>query len=60
MFPGTLEIRKGYIYSNDKPGFGIDIDEKAAARHPHTKDFEDRGNDRMLDKIITSALRHNS
>ena len=28
VFPGTPEIRKGYIYSNDKPGFGIDIDKK--------------------------------
>jgi mannonate dehydratase len=52
VFPGTPEIRKGYIYSNDKPGFGIDIDEKAAARYPYTKDFEDRGNDRMLDGTI--------
>jgi len=52
VFPGTPEIRKGYIYSNDKPGFGIDIDEKAATRYPYTKDFEDRGNDRMLDGTI--------
>jgi mannonate dehydratase len=52
VFPGTPEIRKGYIYSNDRPGFGIDIDEKAAARYPYTKDFEDRGNDRMLDGTI--------
>ena len=52
VFPGTPEIRKGYIYSNDKPGFGIDIDEKAAARYPYTRDFEDRGNDRMLDGTI--------
>ena len=52
VFPGTPEIRKGYMYSNDKPGFGIDIDEKAAARYPYTKDFEDRGNDRMLDGTI--------
>jgi mannonate dehydratase len=52
VFPGTPEIRKGYIYSNDKPGLGIDIDEKAAARYPYTKDFEDRGNDRMLDGTI--------
>ncbi len=52
VFPGTPEIRRGYIYSNDKPGLGIDIDEKAAARYPYTRDFEDRGNDRMLDGTI--------
>ena len=52
MFPGTPEIRKGYIYSNDQPGFGIDIDEKAAAKYPYKTDFEGRGNDRMLDGTI--------
>jgi len=25
MFPGTAEIRKGYLYGSDKPGLGIDI-----------------------------------
>ena len=52
VFPGTPEIRKGYIYSNDQPGFGIDIDEKAAAKYPYKTDFQDRGNDRMLDGTI--------
>jgi mannonate dehydratase len=52
VFPGTPEIRKGYIYSNDKPGLGIDIDEKAAAKYPYKTDFEGRGNDRMLDGTI--------
>jgi mannonate dehydratase len=52
VFPGTPEIRKGYMYCNEKPGLGIDIDEKAAARYPYTRDFEDRGNDRLLDGTI--------
>jgi mannonate dehydratase len=52
VFPGTPAIRKGYIYSNDQPGFGIDIDEKAAAKYPYKTDFESRGNDRMLDGTI--------
>ncbi|MEM7114625.1 MAG: enolase C-terminal domain-like protein [Chloroflexota bacterium] len=34
MFPGLPEIRDGYMYPNDKPGLGIDIDEKLAAQHP--------------------------
>jgi mannonate dehydratase len=46
------KIRKGYIYSNDQPGFGIDIDEKAAVKYPYKTDFESRGNDRMLDGTI--------
>ncbi len=34
MFPGLPEIRNGYLYANDKPGLGIDIDEKLAAEYP--------------------------
>ena len=34
VFPGCPEVRNGYVYPNDKPGFGIDIDEEKAARYP--------------------------
>ncbi|MBM3814990.1 MAG: hypothetical protein FJW20_25500 [Acidimicrobiia bacterium] len=34
MMPGVAEIRKGYLYGNGKPGLGIDIDEKLAAKYP--------------------------
>jgi mannonate dehydratase len=34
VFPGTPEIVDGYVYPNDAPGLGIDIDVKAAARFP--------------------------
>lgn len=34
VFPGCPEIRDGAMWSNDKPGLGIDIDEKLAARYP--------------------------
>jgi len=34
MFPGLPEVRNGYMYPNDKPGLGIDIDEKLAAKYP--------------------------
>jgi mannonate dehydratase len=36
MFPGCPEVRDGYMYPNDRPGFGIDIDEKLAAEFPCT------------------------
>jgi mannonate dehydratase len=39
LFPGCPEIRNGIRYSNDKPGLGIDIDEKVAAKYPPTGDF---------------------
>ena len=34
VFPGTPVIRDGYLWANDKPGLGIDINETAAARYP--------------------------
>jgi mannonate dehydratase len=34
IFPGIPEVREGYMYPNDKPGLGIDIDEKLAAKYP--------------------------
>jgi len=36
IFPGTPEVRNGYMYPSDKPGLGIDIDEKLAAKFPCT------------------------
>ena len=34
MFPGTPVVRNGYMYPNDKPGLGVDIDEELAAKYP--------------------------
>jgi mannonate dehydratase len=34
MFPGMPEVRNGYLYVNDKPGLGIEINEKLAAKYP--------------------------
>ncbi|MFC1694363.1 enolase C-terminal domain-like protein [Candidatus Latescibacterota bacterium] len=34
ILPGTAEIRKGYLYGNDAPGLGIDINEELAAKSP--------------------------
>jgi mannonate dehydratase len=34
IFPGTPEVREGYMYPNDQPGLGIDIDEALAAKFP--------------------------
>jgi mannonate dehydratase len=34
VFPGCPEIKDGYLYANEKPGLGIDVDEKLAARFP--------------------------
>ena len=34
LFPGLPEVTDGYLYGNDRPGLGIDVDETLAARHP--------------------------
>lgn len=33
-FPGCPVLKNGYLHVNDAPGFGIDLDEKVAARFP--------------------------
>lgn len=52
VFPGCPEIRGGYMYSNEKPGLGIDIDEKAAARFPYKPGTYNRGDQRRLDGSV--------
>jgi len=34
VFPGSPQERNGYVYINEAPGFGVDLDEKLAARFP--------------------------
>ena len=34
VFPGCPQMKKGYMYLNETPGIGVDIDEKLAAKFP--------------------------
>lgn len=34
MFPGMPRLENGYMYVSEKPGLGIDIDEKLAEKYP--------------------------
>jgi mannonate dehydratase len=34
VFPGTPEVRDGYLWCNEQPGLGVDIDEQLAAKYP--------------------------
>jgi mannonate dehydratase len=34
VFPGCPETKDGYLYANEAPGLGIDVDEKLAAKYP--------------------------
>ncbi|MFW6328232.1 MAG: enolase C-terminal domain-like protein [Bacteroidota bacterium] len=39
IFPGCPELQDGYIYPNEKPGLGIDINEKKAKKYPCSKEI---------------------
>jgi mannonate dehydratase len=49
LFPGCPEVRNGYMYPNDRPGLGIDIDEKLAAKYPCTDEVEQWTQTRLPD-----------
>jgi mannonate dehydratase len=38
VFPGCPEVHDGCMWANDKPGWGVDIDEKLAAEYPFPED----------------------
>ncbi len=37
VFHGCPEMKDGYLWVNEKPGWGVEIDEKAAAKYPFTQ-----------------------
>jgi len=56
VFPGCPVLKDGYYYANDRPGWGIDLDEKLAAKFPITDEpsFDMRwGNLRRRDGTST-------
>ena len=36
IFSGCPEMKDGYLWVSEKPGWGIEVDEKAAAKMPFT------------------------
>ncbi len=56
-FPGLPEVRDGYMWSNGRPGLGIDLDEELAAKHPSPDPTTSRtlgymGNVRLADGTL--------
>jgi mannonate dehydratase len=43
IFKGCPELRNGYLYVNETPGWGIEVDETAAARFPFGREQGARG-----------------
>ncbi len=35
VFPGCPVMKDGYLWANEAPGWGIEVDEKAAAKYPY-------------------------
>ena len=38
VFPGCPETKDGFLYANESPGLGIDLDETLAAKYPHPEE----------------------
>jgi mannonate dehydratase len=47
IFSGVPEIKNGYLYANENPGWGIEVNEKAAAKFPFRSSVR-RGDERDL------------
>jgi mannonate dehydratase len=43
IFKGCPEVKNGYGYVNEAPGWGLEVDEKAVARYPFRHDDSERG-----------------
>jgi len=39
VFPGCPQLKNGYVYPNDQPGLGIDVNEELAAKYPCHEDL---------------------
>jgi mannonate dehydratase len=39
VFDWGIDMSNGYIHVPTRPGLGVDVDEDAAARHPHTPGY---------------------
>jgi mannonate dehydratase len=42
IFQGVPEMKNGYLYANEAPGWGIEVNEKAAAKYPFGRERGDR------------------
>lgn len=52
VFPGLPEFRQGYVYANDQPGLGVDIDEREAAKYPCERNVTTWTQTRLVDGTL--------
>jgi len=43
VFKGCPVMKNGYLWVNEAPGWGIEVDEKAAAKFPFGRETGERG-----------------
>lgn len=53
IFPGAPEVRDGYVYANDRPGLGVELNEALAGRFPCPDGVLDWTQARTPDGTIT-------
>jgi mannonate dehydratase len=46
------EFRNGYVYPNEKPGLGLDLDEREAAKYPCTNTVTTWTQTRLVDGTL--------
>ncbi len=49
VFPGLPQLRRGFVYANDKPGLGVDLDEAQAAKYPCVNNVTTWTQTRLMD-----------
>jgi mannonate dehydratase len=52
VFPGLPEFRHGYVYANEKPGLGVDINEAEALKYPCEKNVTTWTQTRLADGTL--------
>ncbi len=52
IFHGCPVVKDGYLYANEAPGWGIEVDEKLAAKFPLVLEGHSRGVVRRLDGTV--------
>jgi mannonate dehydratase len=54
VFPGLPEFKDGYVYANDRPGLGVDINESEAAKYPCENKVTTWTQTRLMDGTLQS------
>jgi len=49
VFPGLPEFRHGFVYANDRPGLGVDLDESEAAKYTCEREVTRWTQTRLMD-----------